>query len=235
MLPLHNKYIQNFFVSRRVALLQGFFQNDSLLSLLNLELLQYIIATCGVPNSDGILLMKSLAFSYCIENYKYPHVNFYQTCRPPAVSWLLTFMELPATISSEEVVFVGFVEKPFICRLWMKLLRECTFWTNCTRWHVPRKARLPKFQLLLYESDVSKNILQNKLIGIIGQTNFDKFCFVRSLDNSYDQKTQLFISPMTNVIQAMKKDVIFEGFSCLWQDNRVMSTQDYKTGFIITV
>ena len=229
--------------------------NQSILQLLNLEVLRFILSLVPLPNNSGHFLVKGSGFKSCVAKYLYSYVTFDPMSRPPCLSWLGKFMKYSSMFphgwreygvdenDSEPYDFIVTSDRRILHKFSciMGALRNCNFWHNVSRWYLRPKfkctarrgqTREAESQVLVYETTCHVDIVSSKLAFIFGKDNFARFVYVRPVR---DNVTQIFICGSPNIKDMLARDIIFREFHSLVKDKACLKLSHFRPGFEIAI
>ena len=236
-------------VQRRIALLIGcqpHDNNDSLLQLLSFELLQFICSLITINNNHGLRLVKAAGYSTCVETYKWYFRDVFKCCNletpsnpTPSILWLLPHLKrdellepnwdaLPANYSISDAN----MREQIKLKIWTLALGQCSFWTKCHRWFLKGHSRNVNHQLLIYETTEYASKVESILCQILGKENMN--CCMHVVSSIYGG-TLIFVTTNVRILEAIKDDVLFQAFSSLSGDDRVMQLRLHQPGFICNI
>ena len=249
MLFHHKNFLKNVMIQRRIALIFGcqpHKDNNSALQLLSFELIQFICSLIVVNNDHGLRLVKAAGYSTCVETYKWYFRDVFKCCNlatptnaTPSILWLLPHLNRDGLLEpnwdalpENYPTLNDSLREQVKLKMWTLALGQCSFWTKCHRWFLKGHSRNSNHQLLIYETIEDASSVKSLLSQILGEDNMNRCIHV--VDSSYNG-TLIFVTTNSRILKAVQDDILFQAFSSLGGDDRVMQLRLHQPGFVCNI
>ena len=227
--------------------------NQSILQLLNLEVLRFILSLVPLPNNSGHFLVKGSGFKSCVAKYLYSYVTFDPMSRPPCLSWLGKFMKYSSMFphgwreygvdenDSEPYDFIVTSDRRILHKFSciMGALRNCNFWHNVSRWYLRPKFKCTARRGQTREAESRFWCMKPHVTSTSSPRNWPSFwkrqlCALCLRPSVRDNVTQIFICGSPN-IKDTGAGYNLSRIHSLVKDKTCLKLSHFRPGFEIAI